>query len=105
MTKESEDFWTCLSKEQKMMIVIMKNLSYGYGDSIPYNEFTPKVVDNLKCDPSSIPGYVKGLNSTGLTKSDAQHLSSSEERSLWITEKGQRFIFQNQKMIDDWASR
>lgn len=102
MTGESKAFWDQLSTEKKTMIAIIKHLSHDYGHGIDYDDFTPKVVDNLKRSPRSIPGLVRGLNSTGLTRSEPI-FGSPEARNLWVTEEGQSFIFQNQKLIDDWA--
>lgn len=105
VTNESRDLWNNLTFGGKVTMVAIKKLSYNNGYGIPYSQLTPLIVDLINCKATSISGFVRGLNNTipSLTKSDDQYLGSVQERSLWVTEYGQRFIFQNQDFIDAWA--
>lgn len=104
MTSESLAFWNRLSPRHKTMIAAIKDLSYTHGQGIPYeDELTPVLTQRLHCSARSVAGYVRGLNTIGLTKSDTQLYNSSMVRCLWLTDKGRDFILEHQKIIDDWS--
>lgn len=103
MTPESLEFWNQLSPKQKTMMAAIKDLSYTYGNCISYEDLTPILIQRLSCSTRSIAGYVRGLNSTGLTRSDTDLFKSSMVRCLWLTEKGVNFIFKHQTIIDNWS--
>lgn len=104
MTPESLAFWIGLSSKQKTMLSVIKDLSYTYSNGIPYEYLTPVLTQRLNCSTKSVAGYVRGLNSTGLTRSDVQLYNSAMVRCLWLTDTGKIFIFDHRKIIDEWAN-
>lgn len=104
--KDHAKYWQGLNHELKVMVSVLKDLSYHYGACIPFEDvLTPMILKNLGKDPendkTSIRGKIKMLNNTQLTRS--QEYTHGAIRSLDITDRGIDFIFNNQNRIDKWV--